>query len=280
MMTETPNSGRIAPDDSRKAANNTPNRPVPKKYLPKGMEILYEDSDVIVVSKDAGLLTIAAAKSDRGTAQSILGDYVKKGNVKSKNRVFVVHRLDQATSGVLMFAKNEPAKLFLQENWKDTTKKYLAVVHGHFEQKQGCISSYLAENKALVVYSTKDTSKGKIAHTVYRVIKEAGMFSLVEITLLTGRKNQIRVHLADEGHPVVGDKKYGKAKDGYNKLALHSQSIAFTHPTNGRELTVEAQMPGFFNTIMRQQKEKAKEAKQKSAIPNALKEETNSDCVI
>ncbi len=264
MMTETRNSGRIAPQSE--AAKNTPkkgyDRPVPKKHLPKGMEILYEDNDIIVVNKDAGLLTIASAKNDRKTAQSILAEYVRKGNVKSKNRVFVVHRLDQATSGVLMFAKNEQAKLTLQENWKDTTKKYLAVVHGHFEQKQGCISSYLAENKALIVYSTKDTSKGKIAHTVYRVIKEAGMFSLVEVTLLTGRKNQIRVHLADEGHPVVGDKKYGKAKDGYPKLALHSESIAFTHPTNGRELTVEAPMPGHFNTIMRQQKEKAKEAGQ------------------
>lgn len=266
---EIENSG-IADTYNRPANPNTAAKPravkaVPKKYLPKGMEILYEDNDIIAVDKEPGLLTVATAKTQTRTAQFILDKYVKKGNPKSKNRVFVLHRLDQAACGVLLFAKNERARLFLQENWKDATKKYLAVVHGHFELKEGCITSYLVENKALIVHSTKDESRGKIAHTAYRVIKEAGEFSLVEATLLTSRKNQIRAHFAEQGHPVVGDGKYGKKKDGYSRLALLSQSIAFTHPVNGRQLTVEAAIPGYFNTILRIQKEIAKKQRKDAA---------------
>ena len=120
--------------------------------------------------------------------------------------IFVVHRLDQWTSGVLIFAKSEAVKSHLQAQWKDTEKTYIAVVHGHLAQKEGTITSYLAENKAYMVYSTTDVTKGKLAHTAYKVLKETKQFSLLEIDLLTGRKNQIRVHMADKGHPIVGDR--------------------------------------------------------------------------
>jgi RluA family pseudouridine synthase len=220
------------------------------RHLPRGLEILYEDSDIIVVDKPAGLLTVGTASNKTRTVQYILTDYVRKGCAKSRNRVFVVHRLDQWTSGVLIFAKSEEVKLLLQEQWKETQKKYLAAVHGRLEKKEGIITSYLAENKAFVVYSTTDAAKGKLAHTAYKVLKETGQFSLLEINLLTGRKNQIRVHMADEGHPVVGDRKYGKSEDGYKRLALHSKSISFKHPKSSRQMTFVSRTPAYFDNLI------------------------------
>jgi len=222
----------------------------PSKHLPRGLEILYEDRDILVVDKPAGLLTVGTETNKFKTAAYILTDYVRKGHLKSRNRIFVVHRLDQWTSGVLIFAKTEEVKLHLQDQWKDTEKKYIAVVHGHLAQKEGVITSYLAENKAYVVYSTTDVTKGKLAHTAYKVLKETKQFSLLEINLLTGRKNQIRVHMADRGHPVVGDRKYGKANDRYSRLALHSKSISFRHPTSGEQMTFESKVPDYFNKLI------------------------------
>jgi len=221
-----------------------------KRHQPKGLEILYEDKDIIVVDKPAGLLTIGTANNKTNTAYYKLTDYVRKGYSKSRNRIFIVHRLDQSTSGVLVFAKTEEAKFKLQSQWKDTEKKYVAVVYGQLAKKEDVISSYLAENKALIVYSTTDTIKGKLARTAYKVLKESRQFSLLEINLLTGRKNQIRVHLADKGHPVVGDRKYGKPKDAFRRLALHSKSISFKHPTTGRQMTFETRMPNYFNELV------------------------------
>lgn len=220
------------------------------KHLPKGLKILYEDKDILVVDKPAGLLSVATASDKTRTAYYILTNYVRRGNPKSRNRLFIVHRLDQWTSGVLVFAKSDDIKLRLQTQWKETQKKYLAVVHGRLAQKQGIISSYLAENKAFVVYSTADPAKGKLAQTAYKVLKETPKFSLLEIDLLTGRKNQIRVHLADYGHPVVGDRKYGKAGDNFRRLALHSKSISFKHPATGRQLTFRTKPPDFFRWLL------------------------------
>ena len=221
-----------------------------RRRLPRGLAILYEDNDILVVDKPAGLLTVGTDSNKTRTAYYILTDYVRKGSLKSRNRIFIVHRLDQWTSGVLVFAKSEEVKLRLQEQWKDTQKKYLAIVHGRLSQKEGIITSYLAENKAFVVYSTTDAAKGKLARTAYKVLKEAGNFSLLEVNLLTGRKNQIRVHLADKGHPIAGDRKYGKADDGYKRLALHSKSISFKHPTTGRQMTFESKVPTYFKRLL------------------------------
>jgi tRNA pseudouridine32 synthase/23S rRNA pseudouridine746 synthase/23S rRNA pseudouridine1911/1915/1917 synthase len=233
-----------------------------RRRLPRGLEILYEDADIIVIDKPAGLLTVGTASNKTKTAYYVLTDYVRKGCLKSRNRIFIVHRLDQWTSGVLIFAKSEEVKFRLQEQWKDTQKKYLAVVHGKLNKKEGVISSYLAENKAFVVYSTKDPAKGKLSHTAYKVLKETEQptcrrglaesgFSLLEVNLLTGRKNQIRVHFADIDHPIAGDRKYGNADDGLKRLALHAKSISFKHPTTGKQMTFESPTPSYFNNLMR-----------------------------
>jgi tRNA pseudouridine32 synthase/23S rRNA pseudouridine746 synthase/23S rRNA pseudouridine1911/1915/1917 synthase len=181
----------------------TPCTPPARKFQPKGLTILHEDRDIIVIDKPAGLLTIGSEHNKTATAHYILNDYVRKGDPKSRNRVFVVHRLDQATSGLLIFAKSTPAKLFLQQNWSQTNKHYLAIVHGHLTPKDGTFTSYLNENSAHNVYPTS-ANQGKLAKTAYRVIKESTTLSLIDIQLLTGRKHQIRVHFAENGHPLVG----------------------------------------------------------------------------
>jgi len=223
---------------------------IPKKYQPKGFEIIYEDRDIIVGNKAAGFLTVAALWNKENTVHSALNQYVRKGNSKLRLCVYVVHRLDQDTTGVLVFAKTQQAQMFLKDNWKSTNKTYLAVVHGRFAQKSGTISSYLVEDEDYVVHSTEDDSAGKLSHTAYTVLQEAEKFSLLKIDLLTGRKNQIRVHLSDAGHPVVGDAKYGKSNSRYPHLALHSQSISLTHPFNGKRMSFEAPVPKYFNELM------------------------------
>ena len=223
-----------------------PNRP----FLPAGLAILHEDRDIIVVDKPAGLLTISTEREKARTAYFILTDYVRKGVAKSRNRVFIVHRLDRETSGILIFAKSEEAKFRLQSQWPDTKKTYLAVVHGRCDKLEGTITSYLAENQAYSVYETKDARKGKLAHTAYKVLKETRDFSLLEINLLTGRKHQIRVHLAGIGHPVVGDERYGKEHKRHQRLALHARSISFKHPFSGEQLSFDTKVPPYFNTLV------------------------------
>jgi len=221
------------------------NRP-PAKYQPKGLPVIYEDKDIIVVEKPCGLLTMGTERDKSRTAHSILNEYVRKGDPRSRNRVYIVHRLDRDTSGILIFAKSESAKTFLQGHWDSTDKHYLTIVHGSLAEKTGTISSYLAENSAFNVYSTSDQTAGKLSHTEYTVLKETRGFTLLEIHLLTGRKHQIRVQLSESGHPVVGDRKYGKSNDQYGTLALHARSISFTHPVNGKRLTFETGIPDFF----------------------------------
>jgi RluA family pseudouridine synthase len=216
------------------------------KYQPKGLPILHEDRDIIVVEKPCGLLTIGTDRDKTRTAHTILNEYVRKGDPRSRNRVYIVHRLDRETSGILIFAKSEAAKIHLQEHWQETDKRYRAVVHGTLGEKTGTISSYLVESSALRVYSTSDPARGKLSHTEYAVLKEARGLSLLEIHLLTGRKHQIRVHLSEKGNPVVGDSKYGKGNDGHGTLALHARSISFDHPVNGRRLTFETRVPDHF----------------------------------
>ncbi len=216
------------------------------RHLPRGLSILYEDRDILVVDKPAGLLTIATDAEKERTAYHHLTEYVRKGQARSRNRIFIVHRLDRETSGVLAFAKTEEAKFTLQEHWEETEKTYLAVVPGHLTRPEGVIESYLAENTAHVVYSTNNPEKGKWSRTAYRVVRETKEHSLLEVDLLTGRKHQIRVHLANIGHPVVGDKKYGQTPDSHGRLALHAHRLAFAHPFTGRRLQFEAKVPSHF----------------------------------
>lgn len=222
--------------------NSSPNT----RFLPKGLMILYEDRDILVVNKPPGLLTISTDTEKTQTAYFALTDYVRKGYSKSLRRIFIVHRLDRDTSGILIFAKSMEAKIYLQDHWEETEKKYLAVVHNQCNKESETITTYLAENKAHVVYSTSDPTKGKLSSTAYKVLRQTKDFALLEVDLLTGRKNQIRVHLAGIGHAVVGDKKYGAKDKTHTRLALHAKSISFKHPFNGRQLSLETKTPAYF----------------------------------
>ena len=231
--------------------NKKPFKQPPKKYQPKGLTILHEDWDIIVVNKINGLLTVKTEMERENTAHHLLNEYVRKGNSKSNNRVHVVHRLDRDTSGVLVFAKSEMAKRFLQDEWTNFTKKYYAVVCGTLAKKEGEITSYLVENSAMKMYSVYDPTRGKLARTVYRVVKESANYSLLEIHLLTGRKNQIRVHMADKGCPVAGDKKYGAKVGSAKRLCLHAASLMIKHPFTKEEMTFESPMPTYFNGLLK-----------------------------
>jgi len=221
------------------------------KHQPKGLSILYEDHDILVVDKIAGLLTVGTEREKHKTAHFILNNYVKKGNERSKNRVFIVHRLDRDTSGILIFAKNENTKRYLQDNWKEFSKKYLTVVHGKLKDKEGVITSYLTENRAFRVYSVNEPDKGKFSKTGYKVIKESGKYSLLDINLFTGRKNQIRVHMSEKGHSIVGDKIYGIADKGIKRLALHSTSLTIRHPLTQKEMSFKTEIPLYFKTLVK-----------------------------
>ncbi len=224
--------------------------------LPKGLAIVHEDPDVLVVDKPPGLLTIATEREKTNTAYAILTDYVRKGDPRSRRRVFIVHRLDRESSGLLVFAKSEEAKFRLQGHWDATEKKYAAVVHGRLEKKEGTIEAFLAENQEGTVFEPSNPSKGRPCRTAYRVLKEAKDFSLLDVNLITGRKHQIRVHLAGIGHPIVGDPRYGRAGDAQKRMALHASSLSFPHPFTGRRLAFASSPPGHFAALMgRNQKE-------------------------
>lgn len=220
---------------------------IPRKYQPKGFEILYEDRDLIAGNKAAGMLTVAALWNKTDTVHHALNVYVRKGQARSRKCVYVVHRLDQATTGILLFAKSEKVQEYLKSNWKNTVKTYYAVVHGHLAKKSDTISSYLTEDEDYVVHSSEDPSDGKLARTQYEVLQENAKYSLLKINLLTGRKNQIRVHLADRGHPIVGDDRYGKG--GFKFLALHACSIEFNHPHTQKRMLLTAPVPECFEKL-------------------------------
>ncbi|QLY26361.1 RluA family pseudouridine synthase [Bdellovibrio sp. KM01] len=223
---------------------------IPKKYQPKGFEILHEDLDIIVGNKSPGILTVAAKWERENTVHGLLNQWVRKGNPRSTKVVHVVHRLDQATSGVLVFAKTEEVMNYLKDNWKSFSKTYYAIVHGKLEKKTGIIQSYLSEDEDYVVHSSQDSEKGKLAITEYTVLKETDKFSLLKINLLTGKKNQIRVHLSGEGHPIVGDTKYGKPNSPFKNLFLHSAALEINHPHNKKRMQFKARVPAYFKTLI------------------------------
>ena len=225
-----------------------------------GLSILYEDEAIIVIDKPAGLLTIATEKEKRKTAFYLLSSYLKEKEKSQQARIFIVHRLDQGTSGLLVFAKNEAVKQILQEQWEEAEKRYSAVVEGVPHAKTGQIASTLAESKALRVYTVRGNSEeekeGKEAKTNYQVVKENGEYALLDITLITGRKNQIRVHLSDLGHPIVGDKKYGAKSNPIRRVALHAYSLSFNHPTiPGKRMEFKIEIPGKFHRLFVKKKE-------------------------
>ena len=223
----------------------------PKRYQPRGLSVLYEDRDILVVDKVSGLLTMSNEKVKEKTAYYLLNEYVRKGNQKSRRRIFIVHRLDRDTSGIIVFAKNEDAKQYLQGNWQTFQKTYYALVHGALPTKKGVITSYLAESRVHKMYSVTDPKEGKLAKTGYKVRRESAKYSLLEIDLLTGRKNQIRVHLADKGCPVAGDKKYGVKERGMKRLMLHAASLTITHPYSKETMTFATKVPAYFESLMK-----------------------------
>ena len=213
------------------------------RYVPKGMKILYEDRDIIVIDKSPGLLSVKTDTEKEMTAHNLLTNYIRKGNSKSRIKLFVVHRLDRETSGVLIFAKSLEIREKFADQWTNIEKKYLALVQGYLKDKEGIIESYLADGDDYKVRSVRNPKDGKLARTKYKVIKEAGNVSLLEIDLLTGKKNQIRVHFSENGHPVVGDVKYGARTKG--RLGLHALSIKFKHPFSNEEMMFETRPPDF-----------------------------------
>lgn len=216
----------------------------------EGLAVLYEDRDLIVVDKREHLLTIATAKERERTAYAILLHYVLRQG--RGNRIFVVHRIDRRTSGVLVFARSEAAKHKLQDQFRAQTveRKYVAVVEGAMKQAMGTLESYLLEDAHLRVRSTPDRRRGKRAVTHFRVLRRGPRYSILEVTLGTGRKAQIRVHLAEAGHPVVGDREHGSTTNPLKRLGLHAHRLAFTHPSTGRRVSFEAPLPAPFRRFL------------------------------
>jgi 23S rRNA pseudouridine1911/1915/1917 synthase len=225
-----------------------------KKRIPEfDLKILYEDKDIIAISKPSGLLSISNDKEKEVTAFRMVREYVRKNNPHTY--LFAIHRLDQDTSGVLMFGKNEKIKDELQSNWNEIVKKrgYYAVIEGNFSGKSGTFRSYLKENKLGFIYSTRDKS-GKYAVTNYKEIGSNGRYSLMDVDIETGRRNQIRVHFSESGHPILGDKKYGSRVNPLGRLALHSYELSFIDPRNGKMITIRDDMPEEFRKVIKKEK--------------------------
>ncbi|MFF2908814.1 RluA family pseudouridine synthase [Paenibacillus sp. NPDC057934] len=220
-------------------------KPVQPEVL-NGLTIVHEDDDIIVIQKDAGLLSIATGEENEVTAYRQLMEHVRRSN--PKNRIFVVHRLDRDTSGVMMFAKSERIQQALQNTWKDTVKErsYVALVEGAVKKPEGTVSSWLKETATLKMYSSPYEGDGLHAVTHYKLIQSNRHFSLLEVQLETGRKNQIRVHMADIGHPIAGDKKYGAETKTVGRLGLHARVLSFVHPGTEELLTFESPIPKAF----------------------------------
>jgi len=209
----------------------------------KKLNILYEDKHLLVVNKPAKVLTIGTIKDKDNNLYREVYDYLHKKNQK----VFIVNRLDKDTSGLVVFAKSEKVKNIMQDNWSNVLRKYYAVVEGVIS-KEGMVESYLKETKTLLTYSSKDKN-GKYAKTLYKPILSNKKYTLLKVQILTGRKNQIRVHMQDIGHPIVGDKKYGSKESPLNRMALHAYFLEFSHPITKEVIKLETNMPKEFENF-------------------------------
>lgn len=211
------------------------------------LNILYEDKYLIVIEKPSGLLTIGTIKERENTLYKKVSDYVKKQH--KSNKIFIVHRLDKDTSGIILFAKNEEVKRKLQRDWDKTIRKYIALVEGNVT-KNGIIKNYLGETKTLKTFITNNKNLGKLAITKYYILKNTKEYSLLNIEILTGRKNQIRVHMESINHSIVGDKKYGSKKNPIRRLCLHANYLEFIHPITNKKIIINSNYPIIFDKLI------------------------------
>ena len=211
------------------------------------LKILYEDKYLIAVSKPHGLLTIGTNKERDKTLYRKVSDYVKKQH--KSNKIFIVHRLDKDTSGIILFAKTEKVKSILQHNWDKTTRNYVALVEGKINSG-GVIKNWLKETKTLYTYSSNKPNDGHLAITKYEPIKSSKEYSLLKIEILTGRKNQIRVHMKDIGHPIVGDKKYKSVKNPIRRMCLHANYLKIHHPITNQIIELISEYPQTFDKLI------------------------------
>lgn len=220
-------------------------------FYNRRVKLVYEDDDIIVINKGYGLLSMGNDKIKDGTAYSIIREYIKTKD--PRNKLFIVHRLDQHTSGLMVFAKSIEAKEALQHNWNNMVlrRQYVCVVEGKVLQPQGEVRGLLAENSQHIVYVTDDPKIGKPALTRYSVVKSANGYTLLEVELETGRKNQIRVHMKELGHPIVGDRKYGAKTSPINRLALHAMTLRFVHPITKKLMDFSTPIPNSFQSMVK-----------------------------
>ena len=217
-----------------------------ERFHNKWLKIVYEDKWLVVIDKKEGLLTNSPGK-EQETAQSILNQYFTVS--QQRCRAHTIHRLDRDTSGLMLFAKDKKIAMSFEENWKEKVydRRYVAVCEGRVEPRQGTVKSWLKDNKMFVTYSSPTDNGGKLAVTQYEVLVSNKDYSLVDFHLDTGRKNQIRVHAQDMGHPIVGDEKYGSHDNSLGRLCLHAYRLCFIHPTTGKAHEFETPFPKAFD---------------------------------
>ena len=215
----------------------------------KDLDIVYEDPYLLVIDKHPGLLSMSN-NTRQLTAQTVLNRYLEKGG--GRNTSHIVHRLDRDTSGLMVYAKDVQTQQTFVDGWQELVadRRYIALVEGVFEKPQGCVRSWLTEDKRFITHSSPIDNGGKYAVTHYNVLTSSNGYSLVECVLETGRKNQIRVHMAELGHPVVGDAKYGSKNDPMRRLGLHAYMLCFTHPVTGKRLRFETPVPACFEKCL------------------------------
>ena len=220
-----------------------------KAFHSKDLDIVYEDPYLLVIDKQPGLLSMSN-NTRQLTVQAVLNRYLEKGG--GRNTSHLVHRLDRDTSGLMGYAKDVQTQQTLIDGWQElvTDRRYIALVEGELEKPVGCVRSWLTEDKRFITHSSPVDNGGKYAVTHYKVLNSCNRYSLVECVLETGRKNQIRVHMAELGHPVVGDAKYGSRNDVIRRLGLHAYMLCFVHPVTGKRLRFETPVPASFEKCL------------------------------
>ncbi len=224
---------------------------IPKTKLASGMKVYHEDASLIVIDKPENLLSVASVAEDEKTAYFQLTAYLRQGKDHARDRIWIVHRLDKETSGLMVFAKTPEAKATLQGGWENVTKRYEAIVEGRMASDEGVLDSHLDETNPYRVHSAPRSEQTRHALTRYRVLKRAAKRTLVSLELETGRRHQIRVQLADLGHPILGDEKYHAKTNPAHRLALHAVGLVFPHPVTGEEMRFESPLPVDLERLMR-----------------------------